>query len=148
MQQRTPSLKNELGLCYNSVMHELSFDESTWDKKKIAVTLIILVLVLVTGGMYVSDKVTAKLEGIKGAQIQNQTQRPLNEIPNTTFSFPSKENFTGRLDSIKKDIENINIQEIASSSPQIQKVLKDIQSIQQYPGNQAKEMCYNICRGL
>jgi hypothetical protein len=42
--------------------------------------------------------------------------------------------------------------EIASSSPQMQKILNDIKSLEQYPANQAKEFCRQIyekiCGGL
>jgi hypothetical protein len=35
--------------------------------------------------------------------------------------------------------------EVASSSPQVQKILNDIKALQQYPANQIKDLCRKIC---
>lgn len=54
----------------------------------------------------------------------------------------------GQMDSIKEQAENINITDIATSSPQVQKIIKDIQALENYPSNQARSMCENLCKSL
>jgi predicted RNA-binding protein with EMAP domain len=39
-------------------------------------------------------------------------------------------------------------EEVASSSPQIQKVLNDIQGIKNLPADQARNTCMKICSGI
>ena len=50
-----------------------------------------------------------------------------------------------KIESLKQDVRGLNIVEIASSSPQVQKILNDIKFLEQYPANQAKEICKKIC---
>lgn len=63
-------------------------------------------------------------------------------------SKPGSSSIQQRLEIIKREVNSINIKEIASSSPQIQKILLDLKNLQSLPENQAREACYNICKGL
>ena len=51
----------------------------------------------------------------------------------------------GQIDSIKEQAVNIDTSEIASSSPQIQKLINDLKSLQDYPKSQIKKACEQIC---
>jgi len=53
-----------------------------------------------------------------------------------------------RIESIQEEAKNINVAEVASSSPQVQKVINDIKSLENYPADQAKGLCEKICSSL
>jgi len=49
------------------------------------------------------------------------------------------------LDALKKEVADLSIEDIASSSPQIQKIIEDFNSLKQYPVNEIKDICRQIC---
>ncbi|HSX40837.1 MAG TPA: hypothetical protein VLF68_04470 [Candidatus Saccharimonadales bacterium] len=53
-----------------------------------------------------------------------------------------------KLQQIKDEINGINISSAAASSPQVQKLMGDIKSLEGLPGSQAKDFCQKICAGL
>lgn len=142
-------------------MKEYVEEQETWDKKKIIVFLIVIV-VLVIGGFYLKTKYLGDLQKqsiipskssqeVAGESIEGSGAK--DSITNSKESFSSipssiKNNVQEKLDSIKQQITNLNAVDIATSSPQVQKILNDIKTLEQYPGNQAKEMCQKICSSL
>jgi hypothetical protein len=128
-------------------MEEVKTGES-WNKKKIIITAIILAL-LIVGGFYFKIRVLGQnssqiAESVKGVATQEVT------LPDVKASV--QEAVKEKIDNLKAQVSNLNVSEIASSSPQVQKILNDIQSLGQYPANQAKEFCRQIyekiCGGL
>lgn len=126
-------------------MNEVSPEDQVWDKKKIAIFLLILILAgvgLVYG--FGNQKFLSQGE-ISGIQAVEEREKPKIEPP----SFTNLQNtFEERFNDIRKEAEKIDVTEVASSSPQIQKVINDIKALQNYPRNQAKEACFSICEGL
>lgn len=132
------------------VMNEINqIEQDTWDKKKIFILIGILLLL---GAVAVYGVKTQKFLGntireTKGIETQENKKTESLESPKPSFTnFQST--FQDKFNDIKKDAENIDVVEIASSSPQVQKVINDIKNLQNYPRNQAKEACFNICEGL
>jgi hypothetical protein len=128
-------------------MEEVKAGES-WNKKKIIITTIILGL-LIVGGFYLRIRILGQnssqiMESVKGATTQEVT------LPDVKANV--QEVVKEKIDNLKAQVSNLNVSEIASSSPQVQKILNDIQSLEQYPANQAKEFCRQIyekiCGGL
>lgn len=119
-------------------------EQEVWDIKKIFVFL--MVLLLLGGGLvygFMNQRILSQGE-VRGTQAQKQ-EEPKIEPP----SFNNLQNtFEEKLTDIREEAENIDVAEVASSSPQIQKVINDIKNLQNYPRNQAKEACFNICEGL
>lgn len=136
-------------------------EQEVWDKKKIAV--VIAVLVVLAGALY-----GAKLLGletlllsrlhknsavVKGIATANQaSQEGSSPAQSQNFSSPSftlpKVDLQQKLNAIKEQVASLKVEDIASSSPQLQKVVNDIKSLEQYPRDQAKMMCENICKSL
>lgn len=141
-------------------MPESEFEDQEWDKKKILLTIITVAAILGIGysaKTYFLDKNTQSsipmLGQVKGIQKENDdssSKQIINDpvLSGAPVSLPSKEDVQQRLEQIKKEIQTINVVEIASSSPQVQKVLNDIKALEQYPGSQTKQMCENICKSL
>jgi hypothetical protein len=128
-------------------MEEVKTGES-WNKKKIIITTIILAL-LIAGGFYLKIRVlsqnSSQITGsVKGAVMQ--------EIAIPDIKASAQEAVVEKIDNLKAQVSNLNVSEIASSSPQVQKIINDIKSLGQYPTNQAKEFCRQIyekiCGGL
>ena len=74
--------------------------------------------------------------GVKGVNTQ------INPLPDI------KQGIQNNIDSLKNEAQNINIVDIATSSPQVQKVINDLKAIQDYPKNQLRQTCEKICSGL
>ncbi len=109
--------------------------ETEWDIRKIAFALIIIILVLAIG-IWLERGYFAEINSQKMVKDASM------EVPNLQKVVQS------RIESIKGEAAKINVEEVATSSPQMQKVINDLKSIQNYPSSQAKSMCEQICSGL
>ena len=120
--------------------------EGSWNKKRIFAALFLLIALIVLG-YFLKTKVLSEkssptdsskaVKGITNTKEKNKEQEGLN----INVQKVVKE----KIESLKQDVKGLNIIEIASSSPQIQKIINDIKSLEQYPVNQAKEICRQIC---
>lgn len=140
-------------------MSEENLIQEAWDKKKILIGLLVLILVIGLGfgaKILVLDKNknfadSFKENKVKGSTIKNE-ENTSSESQSKLLSLPStsslKTEAEKKLDIIKQEISNLNVTELASSSPQVKKILNDIKSLEQYPRNQAKDICQEICKGL
>ena len=126
-------------------MEEIKSEES-WNKKRIFAA-IVLIIVLIVLGYFLKTKVLGQgssssdyskaVKGTTSTKRENKEQEGLN----INVQKAVKE----KIESLKQDVKGLNIVEIASSSPQVQKILNDIKTLEQYPTNQAKEICRQIC---
>jgi hypothetical protein len=73
-----------------------------------------------------------------------QTQRVEN---NANVSVPHID-LQEKINEITQQVSNLDIKDVASSSPQVQKVLHDMESLKDLPKSQAKDACMKICSGL
>lgn len=127
--------------------------EKSWNKKRIFISLSILVLLVV--GIFAlktfvlnqnidSSKPNSVLHSVKG----DKDEQPIKNV----FSLPKTSSvqkaLKEKLEDVKKEVGNLNIESIASSSPQIQKVINDLNALKQYPINQVKDACLKVCNGL
>ncbi|MDP3988357.1 MAG: hypothetical protein Q8P80_04410 [Candidatus Levybacteria bacterium] len=140
-------------------MQTIDSTYESWSKKK----LIILVLaILILAGILFKLKIltidsllkkgneaSKNIEQVKGESIKNEDGSQ-NSDSNVSLSssLKIKEDLQGKLDSFKQQVSNLSVSDIASSSPQVQKIMEDLKNLQGLPKNQAKEACYNICKGL
>lgn len=113
-----------------------------WDKKKIIIALLILFFL----GL-----------GLKALLFDNKIiDFPLKDKVKgvSTASSPSPQSFNPqkileqKLEGIKQEVQNLNFVDIASSSPQVKKILNDLKALEQYPINEVKELCQKICSSL
>lgn len=116
-------------------------EEYEWDKRRIAIFLLCFTVIILIG-------VEAKRKffpntKILGASVSKEVQKPTVNPPHVNFSKVGSS-----IEDIKRNIQSLDAGEIASSSPQIQKVLHDIQGIKDLPANQAREVCQKLCSGI
>jgi hypothetical protein len=110
-----------------------------FDKRKFVLLGIVflIILVFITVG---SSKVDSKDLAKKGVQgVTTRVNNPVNEIRSA---------IQDKIETIQTEAKNVDIAEVASSSPQVQKIINDIKSIENYPSDQAKGLCEKICSGL
>ncbi|MBI4080334.1 MAG: hypothetical protein HY430_01025 [Candidatus Levybacteria bacterium] len=102
--------------------------------------VIITVIVLKTSGSPM----------VAGVSIKRDIPAKTTPVPNpeSAASVAIKENAQERLEQIKEQVSNLSVSDMVSSSPQVDKIIKDLQGLQQYPKNQVKDACFKICEGL
>ncbi len=129
-------------------MVKTEFPPERWDKKKIIMAIFIL-LGLIIGGFELKTYVLGSKDLNSNFQSDVKGSRV---FPSTIIAFPSAQSIgeeaLGNINNIKEEINNINVQDLATSSPQVKKILDDIKSLPNYPASQAREVCLNFCNGL
>ena len=134
-------------------MKELKPIEESWNKKRIFFglnILVILIVGLVTFKVLVLDKNQdfGKNPVLKNSKSVESANTNVNSLTQDNTTSNLKTNIQDQLNTIKQEASGINLAEIATSSPQVQKVIDDIKSIQNLPRNQAKDFCEQVCNGL
>jgi hypothetical protein len=116
--------------------------QAQWDKKKIILFLLAAVILIGIGfeakdlilGANVSPAVSVNKPDVKGAAVQ--------VVPNI------KNSVQNQLNTLKSEAQGVDLVEIASSSPQVQKVINDLKALQNYPKNQVKATCEQVCNSF
>lgn len=111
-------------------------EQVSWDYRKIALGLLILGIIGWLG--YQMTKPTEKVAGAKTVK-QERTQ--------TKVAAPQID-IQRKITDITEQISQLDMQEVAASSPQVQKVLKDMEGLKDLPKNEAKNACMQICSSL
>ena len=134
-------MQNTPKVIYNYLMKEAKREAIEWDKKKI-ILFGIGIIILLAAGLVVKKMMFA---GVQTASPDTSVKGA-----NTQISpFPDiKQGIQNQIDTLKSEAQNINIVDVATSSPQVQKVINDLKAIQDYPKNQLKNTCEKICSGL
>lgn len=131
----------------------------TWNKKRVFITLLIIVLLIGLGiktfvlsknkDLFAIQKGTAFLKAVMGVDTQKEDKvKDEKATKNNTSSLPIQAVIKEKLDTLKKEVNNLNVSDIATSSPQIQKIINGLNVLKEYPANEAKEICQKICGGL
>ncbi len=118
--------------------------EQRWDLKKIIIGLVVIGVF----GWFIyqqkdmiaeyNNQPTKAIAGVSSEKTE------ANASKSTTPQFDLQQKIT----DITAQVSNLNTSEVAASSPQIQKVLKDMESLKALPQNQVKDACLSICSSL
>lgn len=158
-------------MCYNNQVEKMEKKDNIeliderWDKKKIA--LAVLLLFLFVGSAYAAKKYIlgdsfgsvqkpvvrsgGEVAGVSTASTESESKKSTENNKQPPFSFSSsviQDAVSEKFSSLKNQVSNISVDEIASASPQVKKILNDLKALQDYPKNQAKEFCENMCKSL
>lgn len=127
-------------------MDEIKKEES-WNTKRIFAALF-LITALIIVGYFLKTKVlgensspTDSSKAVRGTTSTKEENKEQEQGLNINVQKVLQE----KIESLKQAALGLNVVEIASSSPQVQKIINDIKSLEQYPTNQAKEICKQIC---
>lgn len=130
--------------------------EEVWDIKKIAIGVIVLVL-LIVGGLVLKRIIfheslspssfipKVSFPSVKGISTNPNDQT---QITHLRISLPSQQDVQNQIQNIQQQVTHLNVAEIASSSPEVQAVLKQIENIPNQGTNQAKDACIRLCNNL
>lgn len=138
-------------------MQKLGIVQEAWDIKRIVIGILLTTTSVAAVGYGVKTQFLDKKQvveqlppspkkSVEGAKVEEKKEEK--EKENTLTASGIRETVEDRLESIKEEVMDLKPLDIATSSPQVQKIIKDIQSLEQYPRNQAKEICEDICKSL
>lgn len=121
--------------------------QGPWNKKRIFAAFF-LIIALIALGYFIKTKVlseksspTDPSKSVKGTTNTRKEDKKQEE----GLGINVQKAVAEKIESLKQDVMGLNVAEIASSSPQLQKIINDIKALEQYPANQAKEVCRQIC---
>jgi uncharacterized membrane protein YhiD involved in acid resistance len=104
---------------------------------------IVFIIVIFFGIRYVTNT----NDQVKGAKTDAEKEKHL-ELEEQKAKKNVKENVDKRLEKIKEDIDNLNAVDVTTQSPQVKKIIEDLQSLQNLPKDQAKNFCEQVCRSF
>jgi len=113
----------------------------SWNKKRIVIAVILLIL-LAVGGFFFKTRILGQNSSGAGESVKGVATEEI-AVPDIKVNI--QEAVKEKIDNLKQQVSNLNVSDIASSSPQVQKILNDIKALEQYPTNQLKEICRKIC---
>ncbi len=121
--------------------------QERWDLKKVAIGFLFIILILIgIGYVIVHSNIYPPIAKILSRHSSGAVEGASTQAEGV--ATPSAVNITNKLNSLKKEITHLNVGDIAKNSPQIQKIQRDFQSLENLPGKQAKQACLQICSGL
>lgn len=115
-----------------------------FDKRKLALGIVSILFII--GLLWYGTKTAVLGDHIvnKDVAVGNTgSLRKTSAQNSSTFSLPSP--LEQKVKFLKEEASKLSVQDVATSAPQIQKILKDINSLQSYPRDQAKQACMQVC---
>lgn len=117
------------------------------NKKRIIIMVFIIIIVGLLGYsaktlLLGKNKFNLFGKSVKGISTQRQKNASLPSASSLQNSLQQK------LGDIQQQVSKLDIADIASSSPQVQKLINDLNTLKEYPGSQIKDICQKICSGL
>lgn len=129
-------------------MKEVKKEEQQWDKRKILLFLIAAIILVIVGFQVKTLTLGENASKPQDLASSNKSVVKGESVFNKSSSADLKKDIQKQINSLKSEAENINIVDIASSSPQVQKVINDLKALQDYPSNQLRDVCEKVCKGL
>lgn len=128
--------------------------EEVWDIRKV-IAGVVLLLVLIVGGVIGKrllfhesispDSFIPKLPSVKG--ISTNFNAP-DAVSHVKISLPSQHDVQDQIQTIQEQVTHLNVADVASSSPQVQEIIKQLQEIPAGSVNQVKDACVRLCNNL
>ena len=87
--------------------------EESWDKKRVGIALTVL-LIVISGLLYLLNNKFLSNNAGQSTKVLSAKDVKLEDV------------VAGQIMSLKKQASNINVEEIASSSPQMKKLVEDL----------------------
>jgi hypothetical protein len=132
---------NTTDIAYNWFMSDVKNKpqkESEWDKKKI-IFITVIVFILLISVFWIKDLVLGK---------NTQSGEMTRKVKGISIQSDVRKNVADQINTLKEEAGNINLVDIATSSPQVQKIINDLKAIKDYPNNQLRQTCINMCSKL
>lgn len=110
--------------------------EDNWDKKKIIIFSIAVIGILLFFSYRLIDFSSTHVpppapESVKGISADDLSK-----------------GFQETIQNLQQEAQNLDVEDVATSSPQVQKIINDLKALKDVPKSQLKSTCQNICSGL
>lgn len=128
--------------------------EEVWDIRKIIIGVVVLLLLIVGGvfakKLYFHESLSPssfipKMPSVKGLSTFNA---PADQVSHVKITLPSQQDVQNQIQTIQQQVTHLNVAEIASSSPQVQNIIKQIENLPSGPESQVKDACMRLCNNL
>ncbi len=119
-------------------------EEIIWDKKKIFVTAVIAIFTIVIG-LYLKSYL---IDDQKYSKVSQTPKEQVKGVNTADLSNNIRQGIEGTINNLKTQAQSLDVAEIATSSPQVQKLINDLKSLQDLPKSQLKSTCEKICSGF
>jgi len=127
--------------------------EEVWDFGKIAIGITILIILIF--GAIVGKRIlfheslspssfVPPLPSVKGVSTYFSPQ----DGSHAHISLPSQQDVQNQIQQIQQQVTHLNVNDIATASPQVQQVLQQLQQLPAGPVGQVKEACMRLCGQL
>lgn len=83
---------------------------------------------------------------VKGVTDKKEEAKRSKDVENASSAI--RERVDDRLESVKEQVAGLTQEDIVVDSPQVQKIITDLQALQGLPANQAREACESICQSI
>lgn len=127
--------------------------EEVWDFRKITAGVLILILLIFAGVIgkrilfhesLAPSSFIPHLPSVKGLSTFNAPD----QVSHVKITLPNQQDVQGEIHTIQQQVTHLNVADIASSSPQVQQILQQIQDIPAGPEGQVKDACMRLCNNL
>ena len=107
--------------------------------------LLAIGVIIGIGILFVFSTLTDQAPQVKGVQDTKKIEKTKDV---EAASSAIKGRVDDRLENIKDQVEDLSGQDFVTDSPQVQKVINDLQSLQGLPADQARDVCESICKSI
>ncbi len=127
-------------------MKEPPKEKIEWDKKKIIAFSIFLFILMI--GLYKLKTIVLDKDVSGSLNNQASVKRDVKAASTINPGQSIQKTVQEEVNNLKTEAAGINLVDIATSSPQMQKVINDLKALQSYPSDQLKSTCINVCNKL
>lgn len=117
-----------------------------WDKLRIALFVVLAFILLFAGYEIKSITLDKGLSNTNAPTVVSSNVKGLPSINSSSLNV--KNTIQQSINGLKKEAGSINVEELATSSPQVRKVIDDLKALQNYPAGGLKGVCLKICNGI
>lgn len=127
--------------------------EEVWDPRKIIGGILVLALLILSAVVVKRIIFHESLDPmsfvpqfpqVKGIATFNAPENS----SHVKISLPNQQEVQSQIQNIQEQVTHLDLKEVASSSPEVQKIIKQIQQIPAGSVNQVKDMCVRLCNNL
>ncbi len=119
-------------------------EDIIWDKKKIFVTVVIAILIIAIGFQLKSYLIADQ----NSPKVSEKLKKQVKSTNTSDLSNNIREGIEESFNNLKNQAQGLDVAEIATSSPQVQKIINDLKTLQDLPKSQLKSTCERVCSGL
>lgn len=130
--------------------------EEVWDFKKIIIGVVI-VLLLIAGGLvakrlYFHESISPSsfVPKVSFPSVKGSATGPSDttQITHMKISLPSQQEVQSQIQNIQQQVTHLDLNEIASSTPQVKEILQQIQDLPKEGTSQVQQACMRLCGNL